>query len=70
MSICTPPARDSSYLRSSLLICVHLWCSSLLCATEKETGFLSAIRILTVTPAKAGVHIPEASVYGPRLSPG
>ena len=23
-----------------------------------------------VTPAKAGVHIPEACVYGPRLSPG
>jgi uncharacterized protein YjiS (DUF1127 family) len=23
-----------------------------------------------VTPAKAGVHIPEASGYGPRLSPG
>src|SRR5215470_19792001 len=23
-----------------------------------------------VTPANAGVHIPEAGVYGPRLSPG
>ena len=23
-----------------------------------------------VTPAKAGAHIPEAGVYGPRISPG
>src|SRR5882724_5199370 len=26
--------------------------------------------VLAVTPAKAGVHVPDAGVYGPRLSPG
>ena len=40
------------------------------CLAPKDEADLQEFSSPSVTPARAGVHIPEAGVYGPRLSPG